>query len=89
MLNLNCCFSDNSYVGMAELMTRTKNLADNAKKEAAKAYDDALDILTKANNLVIPDLNVDGMKEKSDKIDEEVMLVVCQFFKFIAKFLPF
>ncbi|KAG1663944.1 Laminin subunit gamma-1 [Nymphon striatum] len=60
-----------NYGNIEELMGRTKNLANNAKKEAAKAYDDALDILTKANNLVIPDLNIDDMKDKSDDISKE------------------
>ena len=54
------------------LYETTKNLADQALRKAQEAYDDSLDIFSTAESIVLPDVNVNIMKNDARDIKEEV-----------------
>ncbi len=54
------------------LYETTKNLADQALRKAQDAYDDSLDIFSTAESIVLPDVNVNVMKNDAQDIKREV-----------------
>ena len=54
------------------LYETTKNMADQALRKAQEAYDDSLDIFSTAESIVLPNINVDTMKDDAKDIKDEV-----------------
>ena len=54
------------------LYETTKNMADQALRKAQDAYDDSLDIFSTAESIVLPNINVDMMKDDANDIKDEV-----------------
>jgi uncharacterized protein (DUF3084 family) len=53
---------------LQSLQTRVQNLASMAKEDADKAYNEALDIYTRASGLVVPTINVPLMLSQAESI---------------------
>lgn len=58
------------------LYETTKNMADQALREAQEAYDDSLDIFSTAESIVLPNIDVDIMKDDAQDIKDEVRVSV-------------
>ena len=59
---------------LQSLQTRVQNLASMAKEDAEKAYNEALDIYTRANGLVVPTINVPLMLSQATTIDDRLVM---------------
>ena len=51
--------------GTTDLMLRTTKMADEARKQAQKAYNDALDIYTQINGILVPTFESDRMRQEA------------------------
>ena len=60
-----------SVTDAESLYETTKNMADQALRKAQEAYDDSLDIFSTAESIVLPDINVDIMKDDAKDIKDE------------------
>ena len=54
------------------LYETTKNMADQALRKAQEAYDDSLEIFSNAESIVLPNIDVDTMKDDAKDIKDEV-----------------
>ncbi|XP_077506239.1 laminin subunit gamma-1 isoform X2 [Amblyomma americanum] len=54
-----------------DLMLRTKKMAEEAKEEVRKAYDDALRVLSDATSVQMPEIDTDELSRKAQEIIDE------------------
>ncbi|KAL3200058.1 hypothetical protein MRX96_001267 [Rhipicephalus microplus] len=54
-----------------DLMLRTKKMAEEAREEVRKAYDDALRVLSEATSVQMPDIDIDELSRRAQEIIDE------------------
>ncbi|XP_064457402.1 laminin subunit gamma-1-like isoform X3 [Ornithodoros turicata] len=54
-----------------DLMERTKEMANEAKAEAFKAHDDAIQVLTDTNSIQLPDIDHEDLKNQAQDIIDD------------------
>ncbi|KAH7979957.1 hypothetical protein HPB49_012193 [Dermacentor silvarum] len=54
-----------------DLMLRTKKMAEEAREEVRKAYDDALRVLSDASSVQMPEIDTDELSRKAQEIIDE------------------
>ena len=68
---------DFSVTDAESLYDTTANMAQQALKKAEEAYDDSLDIFSTAESIVLPNINVDTMKEDANDIKGGGKIQLC------------
>lgn len=63
-------------IDINDLLERTRKMAEEAKKEADRAAKDALQLLTEAGSLSIPNVNASGMKQDARELVDQAARIM-------------
>lgn len=61
---------------MENRLNETKEWTESVYKKAKDAKDNALNLLKEVNNIIIPDVDIPKLKEKSDRIKQEALKLI-------------